>query len=54
MPKLSLHTDFGINTSRKAEVLQAIDSLWRRVGNINQTLVNTHFKRFTTALVDVR
>lgn len=49
-----LHANFGIDTSRQAEVLQAIDSLWRRVGDVDKALMNAHFEALTTRFVDVR
>ena len=49
-----LHADFCVDTSWKAEVLQAVDRLRRRVRDVDQELVHAHFEAFTTRLVDVR
>lgn len=51
---IKLHADFCIHTSWQAEVLQAVDSFWRRVSDVDQTLVDAHFERFTAGFVDVR
>lgn len=50
----SLHLDFSVDTSWKADVHEAVDGLWSWVHNIDKTLVYTHFKLLTTFFVDVR
>lgn len=49
-----LHADFCVTACRKAETLQRINSLWRGVDDIDQTLVDAHLERFTALFVYVR
>lgn len=48
-----LHLDFGIYASWKGEVLQALDSLWVGVRDIDKAFVNFHLESFTTSLIDM-
>jgi len=48
-----LHTDFCVNASWEAEVLQAVDGLRSRASDVDKTLVDTHFECLTTLFVDV-
>ena len=51
--ELLLHTDFGIDASREREVLEALDGLWGGVVDVDQALMNFHFKSFAAGLIDV-
>lgn len=48
-----LHADFCVDTSWKAEVLQAVDGLWRSVRDVDEALMHTHLVRLAAHLVDV-
>ena len=50
----NLHFDLGVYASRERKILQTLDRLRCGIRDINQTLVNLHFKGFTTGLINVR
>jgi len=48
-----LHLDFDVNSSWQTKIHQRINSLGSRLGNVDQTLVGTHFKSFMAIFEDV-
>ena len=50
---LKLHTNFSVNASWQVQILQAVDGLWCRVGDVDQTLVNAALVGFTAHFVHV-
>lgn len=48
-----LHLDFGIDAGGEGEVLEAVDGLGGGIADVNQALVDFHFKSFATSLVDM-
>ena len=48
-----LHPDFDIHASWQAEVVEVIDCLGCRIGDVNQALVNAHLECLTTSLIYV-
>lgn len=41
---LALNLDFNVDASRQLDALERIDCLVVRLDNVDETLVNTHFK----------
>ena len=49
-----LQLDFDVDTSRQLDALQAVDRLGKWLDDVDETLVNTHFKMLTGVFVNVR
>ena len=49
-----LQFDFNVDTGRQLNALQAVDGLGIWLDDVDQTLVNAHFKMLTRVFVNVR
>ena len=49
-----LHLDFDVNSSRQTKIHQRINRLRSRLGDVDQTLVGTHFKSLMAVLENMR
>ena len=46
------HLDVDRNARRKIEVREGLDNLWRRVQNVDKSLMDAHLELLTCVLMD--